>query len=274
MCVSGPTRDCITASVRKCREILVGVDKEYIYDSGQLWFLKISRDLVECFSLLFSTIWLFAYSIHLSDRLSRVLSNTAATTSSSTNSLVAKMQKQRSVRRIVIVLFFCSLCYVLRFAGLMLQVIDALTGTSRVERFEEIGWFLLSNWIPTLVPGLLFLYTSRMIKVDEIKKTNALQDMFKEDFTSEYSFDGDEIATNPVHSTDMPSVNIDGIDRPSADFQAEIRNRASADSQLPGHSFYDDTVSLENEDEEEGDISLSRVSGAVRPSTVLHPELL
>ena len=44
-----------------------------------------------------------------------------------------------------------------------------------------------------------------------------------------------------VHSSDHPSVNIDGIDRPSAEFQAEIRQHQSSmferDSgdYVPGH---------------------------------------
>lgn len=172
------------------------VDDDIILGDGKLWPLKFTRDIVECFSLLFSTVWLFAYSIHLNDNLSRVL-KTSSKTSDSRSSFSVQTSKQRSIRRIVTVLFFCSLCYILRFACLLLLAIDTATDSTRADRFDLIGWFLLSNWIPTLVPGLLFLYTSRMIKIDDSKTTNALQNVFKEDMYSEYSVE-DDIASNPV----------------------------------------------------------------------------
>lgn len=171
------------------------IDSDYIGGEGHLWPLKFARDIVECISLLFSTVWLFAYSVHLNDRLSRIQENTTSSSFSSQG------RKQRSVKRIVVVLFVCSVSYISRLVCLAILAVDTATNSTRAQRFDMVGWFLLSNWIPTLIPGLLFLYTSRMIKVDEVKNSKTLQDVFKNDFISEYS-DDDETAANPVSTDD------------------------------------------------------------------------
>ena len=169
------------------------IDSDYIDGEGDLWPLKFARDVVECMSLLFSTVWLFAYSVHLNDRLSRIQESTSSCSFSS-----QQRGKQRSVKRIVVVLFVCSISYISRLVCLTMLAIDTAMNTTGAQRFDLVGWFLLSNWIPTLIPGLLFLYTSRMIKIDEVKNTTALQDVFKDDFMSEYS--EDDIASNPVRA--------------------------------------------------------------------------
>lgn len=121
---------------------------------------------MEACSLLFSTIWLFAYSVQLNERISRVISsngtvNLCATTNSARN--------RGSVQNIVYVLFICSCTYLARVFCLTLLGIDIISGSNRTDRFTNVGWFVISNWIPTLIPvqnlRLLFVqfYSSFMI---------------------------------------------------------------------------------------------------------------
>jgi hypothetical protein len=232
-----------------------GINDKYILDesSGDYMPLKLSRLIVESFTLLFSTVWLFSYAVQLNDHLTRVAAQSltdANHTSVSSRVSAASGRQQKSVKRIVVVLFICCISYFLRVLCLLILIVDIFQDKSRSDRFDNVGWFFLSNWIPTLVPGVLFLYTSRVVRVEETKNNTALQDMFKEGFEADMYGD-DDTTTNPVHSTDVPSVNIDGIERPSEDYEAE-RRMESVDSLPPRHLCRDSSGASGGESEGHG----------------------
>lgn len=99
---------------------------------------------MESSTLLFTATWLFIYSIQLRERIARVVTHSSVTDPTA--------RKQSSVQRIVYVLFTCSCTYLARIFCLSLLGVDLITGSSRTSRFTNLGWFIISNWIPTIIP--------------------------------------------------------------------------------------------------------------------------
>ena len=189
--------------------ILVSLDAKNIEDNQntQYWILRLIRLMVETFSLLFSTIWLFAYSLHLNEKMNRIkevvsTDNSASASSSVTSSTNRVSGRQLSLKRIVVVLFFCSISYLLRTFCLLLIIFDIILDSGRADNISALGWFMLSNWIPFLIPGLLFLYTSRMIKLDEVNRKSNFNNMYQSDF--DFNLYGqEESVISPVSTDEM-----------------------------------------------------------------------
>lgn len=54
--------------------------------------------------------------------------------------------------KINILLFVCTLCYALRVAALTVLFMDMVFGAEKTDALPELGWYIISQWFPTLVP--------------------------------------------------------------------------------------------------------------------------
>ena len=114
--------------------------------SERYWPVLMLGSLIESSSLLFSTVWLFIYSTQLHVIISKVVSAKPAAP------FMKNAQNTGHIQGIVCTLFTCSIIYLIRVFFLVLLSIDIATGKNRTDRMSLLGWFLLSDWIPKLIP--------------------------------------------------------------------------------------------------------------------------
>ena len=116
------------------------------------------RAIVESCSLAFSTLWLFGYSYRLNERLSQIAGVRSTVSvirnTDSSRATVVTQNSNRPIEGVVKVLFICCLCYLARIFCLIILVVEIFLSESQhySERISNIGWFLASLWIPTIIP--------------------------------------------------------------------------------------------------------------------------
>lgn len=202
------------------------------HDLGEWWPVLMVRSLVESSSLLFSTIWLFAYAYRLNHRLS----NLSEVVNVSTLRLSDIAHSKRPIQRVVRILLICAVCYTGRIFCLIILISEYTNGALNTDRFSNVGWFFLSTWIPTLIPGCVFLFTTRINIRPKKKKT--LHDIFKNDVFSE----SEDYRTNSVDNPVRDSYGSN-LSKHTAPFSIEGDRTASSESiegKAAGHRFEDD----------------------------------
>lgn len=107
------------------------------------WYINLLVILMHsvCLMLLaFSMLW---YGINLQLKLAR----------STVKSASGKNSKLAIILRINGMLTVCNVCFFLRIIALSILCNDVIMGTTFTDdHILVIGWFLMSNWIPTLIP--------------------------------------------------------------------------------------------------------------------------
>ncbi len=94
-------------------------------------------------SLAICAAWMFSYGIRIYWRL-RVLYRDSD----------KKSIRDSAVKRVNIALFAISVCFAFRIASLCILIYDILTNSETANKFSDFGWFLFTNWIPSIVPVL------------------------------------------------------------------------------------------------------------------------
>jgi hypothetical protein len=117
-------------------------------DLGNWWPVLFVRALIESSSLLFSTVWLFAYAYRLNHRLS----NLSEVVNVSTLRLSEINNSKRPIQRVVRILLICAVCYTGRIFCLIILISEYTDGALNTDKFSNVGWFFLSTWVPTLIP--------------------------------------------------------------------------------------------------------------------------
>jgi hypothetical protein len=73
-------------------------------------------------------------------------------------------ERRKAIRRVIIVVVACSLCYLVRAFCVTLICLDFFTDEYYTDQwFSDISWYLCSQWIPTLLPAYIMLYVCRPI---------------------------------------------------------------------------------------------------------------
>lgn len=100
--------------------------------------------LVISISVLLTSFWMLSYGVRIYTRL-RVAASSMELTAESAMAFSA-------MRRVNAVLFVLVLCSALRIGTLIVVMMDLVGHYSFEDKIGNIFWFILSNWIPTLVP--------------------------------------------------------------------------------------------------------------------------
>ena len=110
--------------------------------------------VVHSLSLLAFSAWMLSYGLRLQWRLT-------------TYPQWEPMEVTRRVEilfKINIVLVLCVVCYTLRVIALAFLLVDILSGTDFTAVASVLGWFVVSGFVPTLIPGAVLLYVMRTRK--------------------------------------------------------------------------------------------------------------
>jgi hypothetical protein len=103
------------------------------------------RALIMSFSLLWFSVWLLVYGI----RIYLVLTSSDVRPASSP----ARYQRVKSILKVIFVVVACSLCYLLRAFTVTLITYDYFSDSYYTDVwFSFIGWYICSQWAPTLIP--------------------------------------------------------------------------------------------------------------------------
>ena len=98
--------------------------------------------MVVAFSMLVISFWMLLYGARIYMRLR------------SSNITITKERASafKALRRVNVVLAILVACSLLSIASLSVLMVDIILNTKYQERLGIFGWFIVSNWIPTLVP--------------------------------------------------------------------------------------------------------------------------
>lgn len=117
--------------------------------------VTIVRALILSISLLSFSVWLLSYGIRIYIFLSssQVRSND-----------VIRTERRRAIRRVLFVVSACSVCYLLRAFCVTLISYDYFHDEYYTDKwFSHLGWYLCSQWIPTIFPACIMLHVCRPI---------------------------------------------------------------------------------------------------------------
>lgn len=127
-----------------------------VYDSGLFEeMVTILRALIISLSLLSFSVWLLAYGVRIYMFLSssKVRSND-----------IIRNERRKAIQRVIFVVLACSVCYMLRAFCVTLITYDYFRNEYYTEIwFSHLGWYLCSQWIPTLIPAYIMLHVCRPV---------------------------------------------------------------------------------------------------------------
>lgn len=127
-----------------------------VYERGEFEEnVTIVRALILSLSLLSFSVWLLLYGVRLYVFLSssQVRSND-----------IIRHERRKAIQRVIFVVLVCSVCYLVRAFCVTLITYDYFNEEYYTDRwFSHLGWYLCSQWIPTLIPAYIMLYVCRPI---------------------------------------------------------------------------------------------------------------
>jgi hypothetical protein len=104
--------------------------------------INISFLVIHSTTFLFLTSGMLLYGVKLQRNLN---ANTMWLQSENSKKLII-------LAKINILLLVCTLCYALRVVSLSVLFMDMVFGDEKTDSFPVLAWYIISQWVPTLVP--------------------------------------------------------------------------------------------------------------------------
>lgn len=195
---------------------------------------------------------------------------------------IVRTERRKAIRRVLIVVGACSICYLLRAFCVTLIMYDYFNETFYTNSwFSDIGWYLCSQWVPHLIPASIMLYVCRPVVK---KKPHGQNELRIRSISSNYA-SGDHNSTDSSDNIVLSmSSNIQSSTGDTNDSYSEYFTRYSNDMYkdfseddfdyeveeacTPGHPFTVDEI-LQSSDKYGA--STSPFSDQMEPGEVISP---
>jgi hypothetical protein len=89
--------------------------------------------------------------------------------------LIENSKKLALLRRILSLLSICAMCFLIRVVCLCGVLYDvSTTGTDITDQIPLVVWFILSSWVPTIIPVSMFLFIFLSLDVISLLPASSL----------------------------------------------------------------------------------------------------
>lgn len=121
----------------------IGLSHSFWTYQDDYWYINLTTTLMHSICLMLLSVSMLFYGIQLQLKLAR----------STVKSAPGKTTKSSIILRINGMLTICTVCFFLRVIVLGILCSDIILQTTYTDKqITSIAWYMMSNWIPTLIP--------------------------------------------------------------------------------------------------------------------------